>query len=568
MRQRQSGPAGSAILASIVDYRHFAPNPLGHAAIDALGPALKGLGFGCQELRDGEFARPSMLQERVAALPPQTTQVAIFLSARTILHQGELCVLHPHSRQNRWKTYIPLQQMLAAIQLPTNVSAILLASLWLETAAHLEIVRQMALPAVNGLDVAVIGTAAGGQRFGRTGLPVVMNYVVKVLAHGHRCLARCTAHELVRLVEGGGMAFSDVCASSCFAVVARPVVLWNGQGTSVLPADVVRDLELHGEIGVVQDALQDLADYCHSRDAVERAEAAFRILTVAAAADEPTARLAGAVLRGQGIKRVAAPRSRAVPPPLIETVDVAAGEFVMGSNDVNRSEEKPTHRLLLPTYRIGRDPVTRAQFRAFLSATGYRFRLKNWRNPSGGPDLPADWIAYPDAVAFCEWLTESYRARGWIGADEEVAIPTEPEWEKAARGTDGRVYPWGNQFEVERCNSIASGHGRLTPVGSYSPQGDSPYGARDMAGNACEWTSSLWDRGRFTSAYRYPYDADDGREDEQAPDDVRRVVRGGAFYYLPDCVATTTRNRKLPALRQTAAGLRIVIRTIRIDRGR
>jgi formylglycine-generating enzyme required for sulfatase activity len=125
-------------------------------------------------------------------------------------------------------------------------------------------------------------------------------------------------------------------------------------------------------------------------------------------------------------------------------------------------------------------------------------------------------------VAYCQWLSEK--------TGQAYRLPTEAEWEKAARGTGGRIYPWGNEWDETKLNSGEGGPGDTTPVGQYSPDGDSPYGAADMAGNVWEWTRSLWGRDPNEPSFKYPYDPADGREDLDAPDGILRVLRGGAFF--------------------------------------
>lgn len=184
-----------------------------------------------------------------------------------------------------------------------------------------------------------------------------------------------------------------------------------------------------------------------------------------------------------------------------EMVYIPEGEFLYGENK---------EKVSLPAYWIDKTPVTNAEFVRFVGETGYvttaektgigcaNIRGKwediegaNWRYPDGHglgdieskADHPVVQVSWEDAVAYAEWAGKR--------------LPTEQEWEKAARGRDGREYPWGNQEPTcELCN-FNKHEGRTTPVGKYSPQGDSPFGCADMSGNIWEWTASqAGDNGR------------------------------------------------------------------------
>ncbi len=210
-----------------------------------------------------------------------------------------------------------------------------------------------------------------------------------------------------------------------------------------------------------------------------------------------------------------------VPPQVYETVwgmalvYVPAGPFLMGSDKARDpqayDDELPQHEVSLPGYWIGEYPVTVVQFREF--AADYRWADKE--SLQGPEDHPMVSVTWHHARDYCRWLAQK--------TGLPVTLPSEAEWEKAARGTDGRVYPWGDTFDKDKCNSYEGGVGGTTPVGKYSPAGDSPFGCADMVGNVWEWTRSHW-KG-------YPYDPTDGREDLTAGDNVLRVVRGGSFSY-------------------------------------
>jgi formylglycine-generating enzyme required for sulfatase activity len=139
---------------------------------------------------------------------------------------------------------------------------------------------------------------------------------------------------------------------------------------------------------------------------------------------------------------------------------------------------------------VARTPVTNAQYARFVAATGHG-PPQHWKGrtpPEGLHDHPVVYVSWHDAVAYAEWA----------GA----RLPTEQEWEKAARGMDGRIYPWGDAFDPARCNTDESGIGTTTPVGKYSPGGDSPYEAADMAGNVWEWCADWYDEGKAHKVLR------------------------------------------------------------------
>jgi formylglycine-generating enzyme required for sulfatase activity len=223
---------------------------------------------------------------------------------------------------------------------------------------------------------------------------------------------------------------------------------------------------------------------------------------------------------------------------------VPPGPFLMGSDKARDpqafNDELPQHKVTLSGYWIGRHPVTVAQFRAFIEISGHQpAEPKSLKGPD---DHPVVYVTWYEAVAFCRWLGERTRL--------PVTLPSEAEWEKAARGTDGRIYPWGNEPpDQERCN-FEIFKLRTTPVGRYSPRGDSPYGCTDMAGNVWEWTRSLH--------RKYPYDPRDGRENLEAGWDDHWVFRGGAFYLYDPIVRCAHRGWSESLGRLRSWGFRIV----------
>ncbi len=251
-----------------------------------------------------------------------------------------------------------------------------------------------------------------------------------------------------------------------------------------------------------------------------------------------------------------------------ETVLIPAGPSLLGSDQGTSAPtwELPQQLLRLPAYRIGKYPVTNAQYLAFASErriavpaeTGWPLASVGREPPPGREHHPVVGITWDDAVAYCQWLREKTGRR--------YRLPTEAEWEKAARGAElspeqARLYPWGNCFEANRCNCAEGRRHDTSPVGSYSPQGDSPYGCADMAGNVWEWTSTRWGAERSRPQYATSYNSGDGRENPGPDQPFReyRVVRGGSYHDSADRVTSTVRGRDAADKNHTRRGFRIAM---------
>ncbi len=262
---------------------------------------------------------------------------------------------------------------------------------------------------------------------------------------------------------------------------------------------------------------------------------------------------------------------------------VPRGAFWMGDEG---DSDAPLHRneTLDYDYWIAESPVTVAQFAQFVASTGGEAPdSQALRDP---PNRPLATVSWHDALAFCAWLGERWRDRlpvGW-----SVALPSEAEWEKAARGgvelpvvaqyaTVGqglaladparwknpqaqRAWPWGDEWGLDRANTERIVGASSTP-GCFEA-GRSPTGCLDMAGNVWEWTRSLWGTDWLQPAFVYPYDARDRkREDLNAPEDVLRVVRGGSWRFHRDVARCAFRGWLLPGARDGSCGFRVVLRS-------
>ncbi|MBX3050359.1 MAG: SUMF1/EgtB/PvdO family nonheme iron enzyme [Caldilineaceae bacterium] len=279
----------------------------------------------------------------------------------------------------------------------------------------------------------------------------------------------------------------------------------------------------------------------------------------------------------------------------ITFVYVPAGEFMMGSSDAEvdkaleicnqipyyknncqrgwYADESPQHSVYVDSYWVMRTEVTNAQFRKFVDANGYTTERYwtaegwKWRDEQkislpgywtddrfNGAEYPVVSVSWYEAVAYANWLAER--------TGLALRLPTEAEWEKAARGTDGHIYPWGSDWDGSRLNYCDvnceqewkdkdqnDGYQYTAPVGSYAG-GVTPYGAHDMAGNVWEWAND-W----YSSDY---YTASPGRNPPGPEVGERRVLRGGSWYFNAADVRAANRDWGEPDLRDLNVGFRLV----------
>jgi formylglycine-generating enzyme required for sulfatase activity len=259
---------------------------------------------------------------------------------------------------------------------------------------------------------------------------------------------------------------------------------------------------------------------------------------------------------------------------------IPAGQFRMGTNEDDIrilksypgpawdfSRERPSSSIDVQEFYISRYPVTINQFQAFVNSvdgystdTWWTVAGLEWRtrySPAPAAESATDVtkpqtnVTWFEATAFCRWL--SYKT------EEHIRLPTEAEWEKAARGTDGYLFPWGNAPDPNRANVLGAEVGRVAPVGCFDMH-DGPWGVdgpAEMIGNVWEWCSSMM-QSVAGATYQYPYLKDDGREDLSSGDEWMRVTRGGYYRNVAVMARCAYRGRDIPSARLSRQGFRLV----------
>jgi formylglycine-generating enzyme required for sulfatase activity len=254
---------------------------------------------------------------------------------------------------------------------------------------------------------------------------------------------------------------------------------------------------------------------------------------------------AGVVLKGDGTggslsngdaPGVAPSCSPATPAAITILVKVPEGPFTMGCNaatdDECREDEKPAHDVMLPAFEIDRTEVTQSQYFGCVDAGACTFPKCPW-DPCARADHPVGCVNREQAIAYCTFAKKR--------------LPTEAEWEKAARGTDGRKYPWGNDpVDCAHANMAACG-GDTKPVGAQ-PSNASPYGALDMAGNVVEWTNDV-----YLETY---YSISPATSPTGPADGPHFGGRGGGFKSDPIWQRAGSRDKYQPEYTRTSMGIR------------
>jgi formylglycine-generating enzyme required for sulfatase activity len=258
-----------------------------------------------------------------------------------------------------------------------------------------------------------------------------------------------------------------------------------------------------------------------------------------------------------------------------QMVKIPAGKFLMGSTKEQAEQaiqmgagkdwvevEQPQHEVELSDYSIGKYPVTNREYQFFVKDGGQA--PQGWDGDQYPPekgDHPVVYVSWNDALAYCEWLGKK------SGGKANYRLPTEAEWEKAARwkpshltspkgrgGGESLIYPWGNAFGEKNANTAEAGLKDTSPVGQFSPKGDSPYGCVDMAGNVWEWCADWFDEKEYKNRAGKVVKDPHGSENGSA-----RVLRGGAWYNYDFITRSSSRSRYIPTVTYANVGFRCAL---------
>ncbi len=258
---------------------------------------------------------------------------------------------------------------------------------------------------------------------------------------------------------------------------------------------------------------------------------------------------------GEILGQLGDPRIDVLNPPMVL---VEAGEFTRGSNEFKSA--KPVRQIYLDEFMMGKYPVTNQEFRAFIDDKGYEtkdywmpegWQLRQEENISeprywhdrkwNGPNFPVVGVSWYEAAAYTQWLSRK--------TGNDYSLPTEAQWEKTGRGSDSFRFPWGDTFDKNKCNSGEGGLNRTSPVGIF-PDGKSPYGCMDMAGNVWEWCSDWYDANYYKES---------PAENPQGPSKGDyRALRGGSWFVLSVNQRCAVRVYVYPRYGWGSGGFRVV----------
>ncbi len=238
-------------------------------------------------------------------------------------------------------------------------------------------------------------------------------------------------------------------------------------------------------------------------------------------------------------------------PITMEFIRVPAGKLLMGSDKAKDQSanacELPQHQVYVSQFYLGKTSVTNQQYANFVRSTGHR-PPTHWQKghiPIGKEQHPVTHVSWEDAMGFCKWLS---RLTG-----DRYRLPTEAEWEKAARGTDGRIFPWGNQWDYTKLNCREGGVNTTTQIGTYFQSGDSPYGHEDLCGNIWEWCMDGYD------PREYQRRADAQVKDPLSSGKKRKyAARGGAWFLTENLMRAAHRSSFAPDITFDGLGFRCV----------